>query len=69
MHVNWKTDTARPILFMSKAHWTGVHLKHCRVTPGELLDFVPQHHEINITMDGAVQTRKQSSSGFIVRSS
>ena len=69
MHVNWKTDAARPILFMNRAHWAGLHLKHCRVTPGELVDFAPQHHELNMTLDGAVQTKKQSAGGVIFRHS
>jgi AraC family transcriptional regulator len=69
MQVNWKTDTARPILFLNRAHWAGLHLKHCRVTPGSLVDFVPQHHELNITLDGAVQTTKQSAGGRIMRHS
>lgn len=54
---------------MKRAHWTGLHLKHCRVTPGELLDFVPQHHELNMTLDGAVHTKKQSAGGVIMRHS
>ncbi len=69
MNVNWKTDSAQPILFINRARWTGLHLKHCRVTPGELVDFVPDHHELNMTLDGAVQTKKQSANGFVVRNS
>lgn len=69
MHVNWKTDTAQPILFINRAHWTGLHLKHCRVTPGELLNFAPSYHEINMTLDGAVHTRKQTVGGQVFNAS
>jgi len=67
MHVNWKTDTTQPILFLNRAHWHGLHLKHCRATPGTLLDFVPDHHEINMTLEGAVRISKQSAGGLIMR--
>lgn len=69
MNVTWKTDAAQPILFHEKAQWAGVTLKHCRVTPGELAEFIPACHEINMTLDGGVLTRKQTSAGTLIHQS
>jgi AraC family transcriptional regulator len=64
MQVNWKTDAAQPVLFRNLAHWPGVHLKHTRVLPGELLPFAPKYHELNMAIAGSIRTRKQSAGGL-----
>ena len=52
-----------PIIFDRKAKWQGIKIMHGNVLSGELLEFTPSYHEINITLSGQVEVCKQTAVG------
>jgi AraC family transcriptional regulator len=62
--VNWKNGKNQsPILFARKAAWTGFHINHWLVSPGDMPEQSSALHEINVALKGSLTTEKQTASG------
>ncbi|NNE99476.1 MAG: helix-turn-helix transcriptional regulator [Pyrinomonadaceae bacterium] len=64
MRVNWVTkQKGSPIIFDRKGVWDGAEILHRKALAGEVAEYSQPSHELNITLSGHIETRKQSPVG------
>ncbi len=67
MEINWENASSQsPYLSQQRATWRGLNLYRARVMPGTLVEHASDSHEINITLDGSLVTRKSSATGKMI---
>ncbi len=64
MKFEWRNGSnENSVLLNRKGYWQGLKIMHSRSLAGELKEFVPSYHEINITLAGSLNVYKQSAIG------
>lgn len=66
MEIEWKSEKDPPYLFRQVAEWSGIKVHRARVLAGKMLEHTPDSHEVNVSLEGRLITRKVSATGRLI---